>query len=159
MQWAEPNGTTRSLALVDANKAYILADRCAWLDKAVDCNWPRAAYTRFSAAKLLRKLAKTLMAVQDPDLTPGRFRLERQGRVDRRLAVPRSPTSPFAYILVGCQPSQGFEPLCEVVGRQESGEMASQLIVAVVMVAPDSGLFQRAVHALDLAVGPRMLWL
>ena len=35
--------------------------------------------------------------------------------------------------------------------------MLSQLVVAVVMVAPDGRLFQRAVHALDLAIRPGML--
>jgi len=32
-----------------------------------------------------------------------------------------------------------------------------ELIVAVVMIAADGGFFQRAVHALDLAIRPRML--
>jgi hypothetical protein len=39
------------------------------LDEGHGGNWPRAAYTRLSAAKLLRKLAKTLMVVQDPEPT------------------------------------------------------------------------------------------
>ena len=35
--------------------------------------------------------------------------------------------------------------------------MASKLLVAVIMIAPDGGLFQGAVHPLDLAVGPGMV--
>jgi len=65
----------------------------------------------------------------------------------------------FADVFVGCEPSQGLEPLCEVVGSQESGEVFAQLIVAVIMIAADSSLFQGAVHALNLAVGPGMLGL
>ena len=63
----------------------------------------------------------------------------------------------FADVFVRREPPQGFQPFGEVVGREESGEVLSQLVVAVVMVAPDGGLFQRAVHALDLAVRPGML--
>ncbi len=37
--------------------------------------------------------------------------------------------------------------------------MVGQLIVVVIVVAPDRGLFQSAVHVLNLAVGPGMLWL
>ena len=37
--------------------------------------------------------------------------------------------------------------------------MRSELIVAVVVEAFDGGLFDRAVHALDLAIGPRVVGL
>ena len=56
------------------------------------------------------------------------------------------------------EPSKSFQALCEVVGGQESGEVVSKLIVAVIMVAPDGGFFQGSVHPLDLAVRPRVVW-
>ena len=56
--------------------------------------------------------------------------------------------------LVGREPAQGLEPLGEVVGIEEGCEMRSQLVVAVVVIAPDGGVLERAVHALDLTVGP-----
>ena len=52
----------------------------------------------------------------------------------------------------GVRPRKVFEPLREVVGGEEGCEVFFELVVAVVMVAPHGGLFQRAVHALDLAV-------
>src|SRR6516162_535120 len=63
----------------------------------------------------------------------------------------------FADVLVRREASQGFQPLGKVVSREEGGEMPAKLIVAVVMIAADGGLFQRAVHALDLAVRQGML--
>jgi hypothetical protein len=35
----------------------------------------------------------------------------------------------FADVFVGREPSQGFEPLCEIIGGQKSGEIAAELIV------------------------------
>ena len=58
---------------------------------------------------------------------------------------------------VGCEAAQRLEPSCEVVGGQKVGEMRAQLIVAVVVEALDGGFLDRAVHPLDLAVGPRMV--
>jgi hypothetical protein len=43
----------------------------------------------------------------------------------------------FADVFVRCEASEGFQPLGEVVGRQESGEVLAKLIVAVVVVAAD----------------------
>jgi len=63
----------------------------------------------------------------------------------------------FADVLVRREASQGFQPLGKVVSREEGGEMPAKLIVAVVMIAADGGLLQRAVHAFDLAVRPGML--
>jgi hypothetical protein len=37
--------------------------------------------------------------------------------------------------------------------------MLVELIVALVVKAPDGGILDGAVHALDLAVGPRVPWL
>lgn len=65
----------------------------------------------------------------------------------------------FADELVGSEALEGLEPLGEVVGDDEVRQVAAELVVGVVMEAPDGGLFDRAVHPLDLAVGPRMLGL
>ena len=43
-----------------------------------------------------------------------------------------------------------------VVGIQEQLQMMPELVVAVVVVAPDSRVLDRAVHPLDLAIGPGM---
>ena len=51
----------------------------------------------------------------------------------------------FADVFVRREASKGSQPLGEVVGGEESGEVVSKLIVAVVMVMADGGLFQRPV--------------
>ena len=58
----------------------------------------------------------------------------------------------FADVFVRREPSQGFQPLGEVIGRQEIGEMIAKLIVIFIVTAADGGLLQGAVPALDLAV-------
>ena len=70
------------------------------------------------------------------------------------LELTRAFCPAFADVFVRCEASQCFQPLGEVVGRQESGEMLSKLIVAVVVIAADSRFFERSIHAFDLAVGP-----
>ena len=65
----------------------------------------------------------------------------------------------FTDVLVGREPTEGFQPLSEVISREECGEVLSKLFVAVVMVGSDGGFFQRAVHALDLAMRPGMFGL
>jgi len=45
-----------------------------------------------------------------------------------------------------------------VVGLDEVIEVGSQLVVGFVVVALDGGILEGAVHPLDLAIGPRMLW-
>ncbi len=47
--------------------------------------------------------------------------------------------------------------MCKVVSRYEVGKVGAQLIVDVVMKAFDGRVLDRAVHPLDLAVGPRMV--
>jgi hypothetical protein len=49
--------------------------------------------------------------------------------------------------LVGCEPSEGLKPASEVVDADEVGEMDFELLVAVVVVALDSGFLDGAVHA------------
>lgn len=60
----------------------------------------------------------------------------------------------FADILIGCQAFEGFEAAGVIVGVDEVAEMAAQLVVIVVVIAFDSRLFDRPVHALNLTVGP-----
>lgn len=49
--------------------------------------------------------------------------------------------------------------MTEIVGRDEVGQMASKLIVVVVVKAFDGGILDGAVHPFDLSVGPRVLHL
>ncbi len=62
----------------------------------------------------------------------------------------------FADVLVGCEAFQGLQPP-SVVGGDEVGKVSFELIVSIVMVALDGRSLYRAVHALDLAIGPGML--
>lgn len=50
-----------------------------------------------------------------------------------------------------------LEALGEVVGQDESVQMGAHLSVVIVVIAFDGGLFDGPVHALDLAVGPRII--
>jgi hypothetical protein len=48
----------------------------------------------------------------------------------------------FADVLVGSEPPQGLEALGEVVGVDECLDVLAKLVVAVVVVAPNSRLFE-----------------
>ena len=63
----------------------------------------------------------------------------------------------FADVFEGREAFEGLEALGEVVGVDEVGEVRAKLVVALVIVAPDGRFLEGAVHALDLAVGPRMV--
>src|ERR1700693_6115383 len=63
----------------------------------------------------------------------------------------------FADELIGREAMERLESFGEVVSGYEVAEVGSQLIVTVVVVALNRGLFDGAVHALDLAVGPGMV--
>lgn len=52
---------------------------------------------------------------------------------------------------------EGLEPTREVVCCHEVCEVRSQLIMAVVVEALHGGFLDRAVHALDLSIGPGMV--
>ena len=65
----------------------------------------------------------------------------------------------FANGFVGCEALQGLEPAAEVVGGDEVAEVLPELVVAVVVVAFDGGVFDGAVHPFDLPVSPRVAWL
>src|SRR3546814_1198209 len=60
----------------------------------------------------------------------------------------------LAYVFVGGEAFESLEPLGKVVGGEEVCEVRPQPVVAVVVVAANGGLFDRAVHAFALAVGP-----
>ena len=49
---------------------------------------------------------------------------------------------------------QGLQTPGEVVGVQEVGEVATQLVVAFGVVTLDGGILDGAAHRLDLALGP-----
>ena len=53
--------------------------------------------------------------------------------------------------------TQGFEPPGEVTGIQEVVEIYSQLLMIFVMIAFDGCFLESTVHALDLAIDPRMI--
>ena len=52
---------------------------------------------------------------------------------------------------------ESFEAFGEVVGIEEGVEVESELIVMEVVVGANGGLFDGAVHAFDLPVGPGMV--
>ena len=59
--------------------------------------------------------------------------------------------------LVGRKAFECFQPSTEVVSVDKVGEMLSKLVMAVVVIPFDGGFLNRAVHSLDLTVGPRMI--
>src|SRR5260370_41387918 len=48
----------------------------------------------------------------------------------------------LADVFVGCQALQGLEPASKVVGGDEVGEVAAQLVVGFIVVALDRYLFE-----------------
>jgi len=52
---------------------------------------------------------------------------------------------------------RGLEAPAEIVGADEGREVASELIVAAIVVTLDGRALDGAVHPLDLTVGPPML--
>src|SRR5579862_2412301 len=65
----------------------------------------------------------------------------------------------FADEFVWCEAFEGLEAFGEVVGLDEVSEVVAELFVGVVVEPPDGSVLDGAVHAFDLAMGPRMLWL
>ena len=63
----------------------------------------------------------------------------------------------FADVVVRREALQGLQPPGVVVGVDEVGKVSFELIVSIVMVALDGRFLDRAVRALDLAIGPGML--
>lgn len=64
-----------------------------------------------------------------------------------------------ADVFVGSETAKGLKALGEVVRVQEGGEVISKLPVCDVMISPHGGFLEGSVHALDLAVGPRVIGL
>jgi hypothetical protein len=62
-------------------------------------------------------------------------------------------------VLIGSETAKGLEPLCEVAGHEEGLDVLLKLSMRSVVVAFDGGLFERAVHPFDLAVGPGVIGL
>src|SRR5438874_11760103 len=54
-------------------------------------------------------------------------------------------------------PFQDLETASEVVGRDEVGQMRSELLVTVIVIAIDRRFLEGTVHALDLTIGPRVV--
>ena len=50
-----------------------------------------------------------------------------------------------------------FEALGEVVGHQESIQVLFQMVMGVIVILFHGGVFERAVHAFDLAIRPGMI--
>lgn len=59
--------------------------------------------------------------------------------------------------LIGSKTGQGFEAFSEVVSIEEGGEVISELGMVVIMISSHGGVFECAVHAFDLSVGPRVV--
>ena len=62
-------------------------------------------------------------------------------------------------VFVRGEAREGLEATGEVVSHDEVSEMASQLVVGLVVVALHSRFLDRPVHSFDLAVRPRMVGL
>ena len=60
----------------------------------------------------------------------------------------------FAEVFVGREAFECFESSGEVVGFEEVGQVRFELVVGVVKVSLDGGVFDGSIHALDLPVGP-----
>ena len=60
----------------------------------------------------------------------------------------------FAEVFVGREPLECLESSGKVVGSEEIGQVGFELVVGVVEVPLDGGVFDGSVHAFDLSVGP-----
>jgi hypothetical protein len=65
----------------------------------------------------------------------------------------------LADVFVRREAFEGLQALGEVIGGNEVCEVTSELVVGFVIEAFDRRIFDRSVHAFDLAVSPRMLGL
>ena len=57
----------------------------------------------------------------------------------------------FANELVGGEPLESLEPAAEVIGGDEVGEMLAELVMALVVEAPDRCVLDDSVHSFDLS--------
>ena len=65
----------------------------------------------------------------------------------------------LAEVFVRREAFEGLESSGEVVGSEEVGQVHFELVMGVVEVSLDGGVFDGSVHALDLPVGPRVVGL
>ncbi len=63
----------------------------------------------------------------------------------------------FAEVFVGRESFEGLESSGEVVGSEEVGQVRFELVMGVVEVSLDGGVFDGTVHALNLPVRPRVV--
>ena len=71
---------------------------------------------------------------------------------DFRLCLPFLPDE-----LCWSEALEGFESSGVVVGVDEQIKVSAQLVVVLIEIAFDGGFLDRSVHALDLAIRPRMV--
>ena len=62
-----------------------------------------------------------------------------------------------ADVFVRREALQGLEPARVVVGVEEQLKVCCELLMVVVVASLDGGILDGAVHAFDLAIGPRMV--
>ena len=62
-------------------------------------------------------------------------------------------------MFIGREAPEGLKASGVVIGLQKELEVRPELVVAVVMVAPDSRVLEGAVHPLDLTIGPGVIGL
>lgn len=62
----------------------------------------------------------------------------------------------FADKFIRCEATRGFEPAAIVVGIDKVGQVRFELLAVIIVIAFDSGLLDRSVHAFDLPIGPRV---
>ena len=65
----------------------------------------------------------------------------------------------FADGFVGREAFEGLQSAAKITGVDEVGEVASELIMSLVMEAFDGCVLVRSVHAFHSAFGPKMTWL
>jgi hypothetical protein len=60
-------------------------------------------------------------------------------------------------VLMGCESFEHFESLHKVTGHQESVHILFQVVIGLVVILFHGGVFERTVHAFDVAIGPKMV--
>ena len=65
----------------------------------------------------------------------------------------------LAHVVVRRKAAEGLEPAREVVGYHEVREVGAKLVMVLVVEAFDRRFLDGTVHSLDLAIGPRVVWL
>jgi hypothetical protein len=63
----------------------------------------------------------------------------------------------LTVLFIGGKPSEGFEPLGELISHQEGVEVLFQGLMSLVIVRFDRGFLEGSVHALDPPIGPGLM--